>query len=90
MINEDACSSTMISTVPCDIEVTTMGRDIQTIINCFSGSETVHPYSDVSLRLIMRMADLLKGNHHCFKMDLDDKEKDIASLTDCLIKEQEQ
>ena len=85
MIHEDLHSSTMMKDVPIDMETTWIGNDMQTLVSCFVGQETVHPYSDVSLRLIMRMADLLMGNRHCYNLDLDATSKDIDDLSNALI-----
>ena len=90
MLNEDSFSSIKSKKVPCDIETTSMGDDMAAIINCFSGAETVAPYSDVSLRLMMRVADLLKGNNHCFDSSLEKSPKTIEDLVLSLQKDQEE
>ena len=40
-----------------------LGRDINTMIETISGNDTIQPYSDVSLRVLMRMADILMFRH---------------------------
>jgi hypothetical protein len=51
------------------------GREIHTLIDCISGVEALEPYSDVSLRVIMRMADILMYRHSYKIFDI----KDIAA-----------
>ena len=49
----------MIKEIPIDIENTFIGKEINTLIDCISGIETIIPYSDVSFRILARMADIL-------------------------------
>lgn len=49
--------------MPIDIETTMLGREMHTLIECISGVESVEAYCDVSLRVIMRMADILMYRH---------------------------
>ena len=66
LMNEDNNSSQTIKEIPIDIENSNMGRSLQCLIDCISGNETIAPYSDVSLRVFMRLADILMYQHCCF------------------------
>lgn len=59
LINEDKFSTEVIKEIPVDIENTYIGRDISTLIDCFSGIDSISPYSDVSFRVLARIADIL-------------------------------
>ena len=60
---EDVCSSKKVCTIPIDIENTQIGRDVINILETFTGNEAIEPYSDVSCRLMMRIADILMNRH---------------------------
>lgn len=64
-----------------------LGREIPALIDCCVGSETVQPYGDVALRVIMRIADLLMGKTHCFPKPLEELD-DEMSIEDELIQDQ--
>ena len=51
------------------------GREIHTLSECVSGVDALEAYSDVSLRVIMRMADILMYRHSYKIFDI----KDIAA-----------
>jgi hypothetical protein len=70
LTNEDIYSSKMIKRIPIDIETTMFGREMNTLIECVSGVEAVEAYSDVSLRVIMRMADILMFRHSYKMFDI--------------------
>lgn len=70
-MQEDVNSSPTIKEVPIDIENTMMGRSIQCLIDCISGNDSIEPYSDVSLRIFMRMADILMFRHTCHYCDIE-------------------
>lgn len=53
---------------------------MHTMIDCISGVETVEPYCDVSLRVIMRMADILMFRHQYKIYNIEDKEEVIEGL----------
>lgn len=69
----------MVSRVPIDIETSFIGRDMNCLIDMVSGVETVSPYSDVALRVIMRMADLLMFITECPVKDYVDTD-DVSEL----------
>ena len=58
--------------MPINIENTIIGRDIISCIECLTGSETLQPYSDVGLRIIIRIADILMNNQKFFFCKIDD------------------
>lgn len=64
LINEDLYSSPAITNIPIDIENTFIGRDVTCLMETLQGVTTVNPYCDVSLRIIMRIADALQARHH--------------------------
>ena len=70
LANEDKFSSKMIKRIPIDIETTMFGREMYTLIDCISGVDAVEAYSDVSLRVIMRMADILMYRHSYKMFDI--------------------
>jgi len=61
LINEDLYSSKLINKIPIDIENTKISEDVESLIFLLGGNSTssLHPYSDVSVRVIMRIADIL-------------------------------
>ena len=63
LTNEDTHSSKLIKRIPIDIETTMFGREMHTLTECISGVDAVEAYSDVSLRVLMRMADILMYRH---------------------------
>jgi hypothetical protein len=70
LANEDNYSSKLIKRIPIDIETTMFGREMHTLIECISGVEAVEAYCDVSLRVIMRMADILMYRHSYKMFDI--------------------
>lgn len=52
----------MVKVIPIDIENTEIGKDIDTLLKCVSGVDTIEPYGDVSFRLLARIADVLMGD----------------------------
>lgn len=48
-----------------------IGREIKELNRCINptGQQTLQPYSDVSLRVLMRMADILMGKLICCPLD---------------------
>ena len=85
LIYEDLRSSPRINRVPIDIENSLIGRNMSTLIETIIGVQTLQPYSDVSLRVIMKMADCLM-HRHFVKYYMIDEEKDTL---DELLKFQE-
>lgn len=61
--NEDRYSSKMIKHIPIDIENTWFGREMHVLKECVYGVDGLEPYSDVSFRVISRMADILMMRH---------------------------
>ena len=47
------------------------------LINCIDGSDSLQPYTDVSLRVIMRMGDILMSKH-TFKVFEHDMQEDMS------------
>jgi hypothetical protein len=77
--NEDLYSLSQVQTVPIDIENTRMGREISCLMNTIQprrNSPALEPYSDVSLRVVMRLADVLMHRHDCLFFDM--QESDIG------------
>lgn len=71
LITEEVNASERAAKLPCALEMTHLGREVSTLLECFTGPETVGPYSHVCLRLIMRIADLLMGKSLCQPTELD-------------------
>jgi len=65
LMNEDLYSSIRLKSTPIDIENSFIGRDINCLLETVSGVQSINPYCDVSLRVIMRIADLLQARHFC-------------------------
>jgi hypothetical protein len=63
--NEERFSTARVKTIPIDIENSYIGRQMNCLIDCIDGNDSLSPYSDVSLRIIMRMADVLMYKHDC-------------------------
>ena len=59
LINEDRKSTNRIKDIPIDIESTYIGKEVNTLLDCISGIETISPYSDVSFRILSRIGDVL-------------------------------
>ena len=55
----------MVQKIPNDIENTLIGRDIGCLRGTLDGHDSLTPYNDTSLRVLMRMADVLMYRHHC-------------------------
>lgn len=77
LISEDRFSTERVKQLPIDIENSIIGREIRHLMEVISGGETLQPYSDVSLRLIMRMADVLMFRHHIMYVPIDESTEDI-------------
>ena len=71
LINEDRCSSPKIKTIAIDIETSMIGRDMNALLNTFTGMHSISPYSDVSLRVLIRIADMLMCRHVCNAYQVD-------------------
>lgn len=56
--------------MPADLETSYIGQEISTLLDTISGVDSLQPYTDVSLRMLMSMADLLMGFYHCHFYDL--------------------
>lgn len=70
LIKEELYSSEKINELPIDLETTHIGSEINCLIEALSGLETLQPFSNVSLRVIMRMADVLMGKINSYPFDL--------------------
>lgn len=81
LINEEFHSSEQVKIVPIDIENTYMGREINCLLETIAGVESVQPYSDVSFRVISKIADVLTTDNTCQACNIgrntDDPTKDI-------------
>lgn len=69
---EEMYSSNLMSKLPTDVENTMLGRQADTIADCIIGSteknlgeagQTIIMYSNVSWRLMARLADILMQSH---------------------------
>lgn len=47
--------------IPVDIERTYTGKNVDCLLRCFTGYEHLIPYHEVSVRVMLRMADVLMG-----------------------------
>ena len=82
LTNEDNYSSKLVKSIPIDIETTMFGREMQPLIECISASDSPEAYGDVSLRVIMRMADILMYRHSYKKFDIEGEGDVIRGLMD--------
>jgi hypothetical protein len=64
LLNEERFSSSLVQRIPIDIENTLIGRDIGCLRETLDGHDSLTPYNDTSLRVLMRMADVLMYRHH--------------------------
>jgi hypothetical protein len=69
LMSEETFSSEKISELSIDIETTHIGSEINCLIEGLSGLDTLKPFSNVSLRVIMRMADVLMGKINTYPYD---------------------
>jgi len=53
---------------------------MNTLISTISGNETVEPYCDVSLRIIMRIADILMFSHVYKAFDIQSGDEIVDDL----------
>lgn len=70
LINEENYSSAKVLSTPIDIENSNLGREMSTLVDCIGGSESLSPYCNVSLRVMMRMADVLQFRHNYHGFDI--------------------
>jgi len=63
-----------VKSIPIDIENSQYGREITVLLDCFEGNDYIEPYSDVSLRIIIRIADILMFRYPCepYIVDIND------------------
>lgn len=73
-------SSDRIGRVPIDIENTIIGREVNTLMECLTSIESIQPYCDVSLRILMRIADTLMFRHQCHYLEISETVENIESL----------
>ena len=59
LMSEENFSTSKVLTTPVDIENSNLGREMSYLINCLGDKESLTPYSNVSLRVMMRVADVL-------------------------------
>jgi hypothetical protein len=69
-MNEDLYSSSSINEIPVDIENTICGEQMTALIETISGINSIQPYCDVALRILMRIADLMQGRYLCYEADI--------------------
>jgi hypothetical protein len=48
-----------------DIENSFYGSSMSALLETISGNETIKPYCDVALRVLIRIADILMFRHTC-------------------------
>ncbi len=65
MINDDENSEPKSCFLPVDLENTHIGKELNTLIECFTGVDSVRPYSHVSLRILIQIADILSFKNSC-------------------------
>lgn len=53
---------------------------MNSLIECISGIDTIQPYGDVALRIIMRMADVLMYRHECNVYEITDTPEVVDDL----------
>ena len=90
LISEELYSTWRVTEIPIDIENSMLGREMNTLIPIISGSETVAPYCDVSLRILMRIADILMFSHVYRAYDIvsgDDVVDDLFEFQKSIYKE---
>lgn len=63
LLSEELYSSPRVGRVPIDIESSFIGQDMNCLVDAISGVETIQPYCDTSLRVIIRIADVLMLTH---------------------------
>jgi hypothetical protein len=63
--NEEEFSTARVKRIPIDIENSYIGRGMNCLVDCLDGTDCLSPYTDVSLRVIMRIADVLMNKHEC-------------------------
>ena len=81
-MNEDLYSSLRIKSTAVDIENTFIGREMNTLLETIQGVQTIHPYSDVALRVIMRIADILQNRHFCYASTVNYSGKKMPEILD--------
>ena len=80
---EDIHSSERVKRIPLDIENTTMGRYMQPMIDTISGNDSIEPYCDVALRVLIRIGDILMFRHRsdfCIIEEKDDVAQKLTSM----------
>ena len=70
MLYEERFSTLRCVDRPADLETSLIGHDISALLETVSGVESLQPYTDVSVRMLMSMADLLMSFYHCHCYDL--------------------
>lgn len=82
LMNEENFSTAKVLTTPVDIENTNLGREMSTLINCIGDKESLTPYENVSLRVLMRIADVLQYRHNYKNFDTGWREDIHSALYD--------
>ena len=59
--------------VPVDIERTWIGMSIEPLLMCFMGNNHLFPYTEVSYRVLQRIADVLNSVPQELTYDIDEK-----------------
>lgn len=75
LLNEERFSSERIKKIPIDIENSLIGRDMPCLIETIVGVDSLSPFTDTSLRVLMRIGDVLMYRHYCYSYDLQDTAK---------------
>ena len=69
-------------TTPVDIENSNLGREMSYLVNCIGDKESLTPYGNVSLRVMMRIADVLQYRHNYKSFEIGWREDIHAALHD--------
>ena len=82
LMNEDYHSSDRVKRLPIDLESSIIGMRIECLLNTLQ--KALNPYCDVSLRVIMRIADILMNRLTCkdYKLEVSEQGGLIQKLMD--------
>lgn len=83
LMNEELYSTSRVGALPIDIENTVIGGNVNCLLSALQ--EYLHPYNNTSLRVIMRLADILMDRNYCKTYDINESE----DVIDCLMTHQE-
>ena len=78
LMHEELYSTTRVNQVPIDIENTVIGEKVNCLLSTLQ--EHLHPYNNTSLRVLMRLADILMERNYCKTYDINESEDVIECL----------